>query len=343
MSAGWKFVARVAALQVLVHVCAAAGFVAFLSASVVQYQDAFRSLFTFWLTGPLPLFLLVPLALAVPRTAVYERALLAAERGEPCPEPEASTARRQLLGQATYSAGMALVQWLANVVAGVAMLHWQNHESVDRLLSAMLAGVGVFTPLVAIAIWVATDRAVRPYFPTLFPDGRVAQYAVRRQTLDSRLLITFVLAGPVASGLMAAVAYVKSIDILTSPAQGYFHLQSMVGMMALALGGSFLVALIFKQILSHDLLLGLKEVTDALERIARGERGVSVPVRSADELGRLAEQTNALAVRLTAGEAADLASAGGTEAAAQALARQVAADSLAAERAPEATLAPPLP
>ncbi len=331
ISAGWKFVARVAALQMVVHVSAATGFVVFLSTSVIQFDEAFRTLFSFWLTGPLPLFLLIPLALAVPRTAVYERALQAATKGLACPEPEASTARRQLIGQATYSAGMALLQWLANVTAGVAMLLWQNHESLDRLLSALLAGVGVFTPLVAIAVWVATDRAVRPYFPVLFPDGRVSDFAERRQTLDSRLLIAFVLSGPVASGLMAAIAYIKSIDILTNPAQGYFHLQSMIGMMALALGGSFVVALIFKQILSHDLLDGLREVTDALARIERGDSNVHVPVRGSDELGQLAERTNALARKLGAAEdappAVELAPA------------PVAADRPAAGP----TLAPPLP
>jgi methyl-accepting chemotaxis protein len=108
------------------------------------------------------------------------------------------------------------------------------------------------------------------------------------------LLIAFVLAGPASSVLMAAIGYVKGIDILTNPAQGYFHMQAMVGFMALALGGTLLVALVFKQILTSDLLDTIVRVSDALDRLAGGERSVQVPVYSTDELGRLAERTNAL-------------------------------------------------
>jgi methyl-accepting chemotaxis protein len=183
-------------------------------------------------------------------------------------------------------------------------------------------------------VWVATDRAVRGYVPVLFGDGRVAAYATRRQTLDSRLLIAFVLSGPVAAGLMAAIAYIKAIDILTNPAQGYFHLQSMVGMMFLALGGAFLVALVFRQILTHDLLETVREVKSALGRLERGEQGVHVPVRGADELGLLAEQANALARQLGKGLPVD-----GAELATDPLSGAMAA----AERQAEPTLAPPLP
>lgn len=299
LSAGWKFVARVAAMQVLVHLVAAAGFYLYLVSSVVQYPEAFVSLLWFWITGPLPIILLVPLGFAVPRAAIYERALAAAVRGERCPEPEWGGARRQLVTQATYSAAMALLIWCLNIAAGVGILYWQNHEAPERLISAAFAGLGVFAPIVAISVWVATERAVRPYWPVLFPDGRVSGVAPGRGSLDSRLLISFVLAGPVASGLMAAIGYVKGIGILTAPSDsGYGELQAMLGMMAIALGASFVIAAIFKQILAYDLLDAARRLTLALERLQRGERGVRVPVYSRDELGYLAEQVNALAEKL---------------------------------------------
>lgn len=330
MSAGWKFVARVAAMQVLVHLVAAAGFYLYLVASVVQYPEAFQSLIWFWITGPLPIILLVPLGFAVPRAAVYERALGPAVRGERCPEPEWGSARRQLVTQATYSAGMALLIWCLNVAAGVGILYWQNHEAPERLISAAFAGLGVFAPIVAIGVWVATERAVRPYWPVLFPDGRASAAAPGRATLDSRLLISFVLAGPTASGLMAAIGYVKSIDILTAPNDtGYGELQAMVGMMAIALGGSFVIAAIFKQILAYDLLDATRRITEALERLQRGEYGVRVPVYSRDELGRLAEQVNALA------ETIDSRTEGARV--------QILAEPVVSEPPVEATFGPPRP
>ena len=299
LSAGWKFVARVAAMQVPVHLVAAAGFYLYLRQSVIEYPEVFQTIVWFWLTGPLPITLLVPLGFAVPRTAAYERALAAARVGMVCPEPEWGTARRQLVGQAVYSAKMALMIWLVNITAGIGMLSWQDHESPERLLSAAFAGLGVFTPLVAITVWLATERAVRPYWPMLFPDGRPSEAAQGRHSLASRLRIAVVLAGPTASGLMAAIAYVKGIGILTAPTVlGYGELQTMVGMMAIALGGSFVVAAIFKQILAHDILDCVHRLTDAMERLRRGERGVRVPVYSLDELGRLAEKLNRLAEKL---------------------------------------------
>jgi len=298
LSAGWKFVARVAAMQVPVHLLAVAGFFLLLDHGIVEYSEAFHNLVGFWLTGPLPLFMLIPLGLAVPRSAIYERALEAARSGAPCPEAELDQARRQLLGQATYSAGMALFQWLLNVGAGIAILHWQNHETASRLVNAGLAGIGIFAPLVAIAIWIATERAVRPYWPILFPDARPSTLARHWQSLDNRLLIAFVLSGPTAAGLMAGICYLKGVDILTAGGDGYAQLQGMVGMMALALGGTFFVALIFKQIFAHDLLDGMGRLSDAIDRMSRGERGVRVPVYNTDELGRLTERFNDLAEQL---------------------------------------------
>ncbi|MBM3274150.1 MAG: HAMP domain-containing protein [Candidatus Sericytochromatia bacterium] len=204
-----------------------------------------------------------------------------------------------MLAQADYSAGMALLQWVFNVLAVVGLLYWQSHEAPERLMRGLMAGLGIFAPLVAIAVGLATDRAVRPYFPLLFPDGRPSTYGHKRDSLDNRLLVAFVLAGPTASGLIAAIGYVKSLDILTNPAQGYFHLQAMIGMMLLAIGGSFVVALIFKQILAKDALEGLARANDALERLARGERNVRVPVYGTDEIGQLSERVNALTEALS--------------------------------------------
>lgn len=299
LSAGWIFFARVAAMQVVVHLVAAAGFYLFLVTSVVEYPEAFNSLMWFWVTGPLPIILLIPLGFAVPRSAIYERALAAVTSAKPCPEPEWTIARRQLVTQATYSAGMALLVWNLNIASGLGILWWQNHEAPERLLSGALAGLGVFAPLVAIGVWMASEQALRPYWPLLFPDRRPSSAASGRSSLDSRLLIAFVLSGPTASGLMAAIGYVKGIDILTAPTDaGYGELQAMLGMMALALGGSFVASAIFKQILARDLVDSTRRLSQALERLRGGERGVRVDVYSRDELGRLAEQVNALAEHL---------------------------------------------
>lgn len=342
LSAGWIFFARVAAMQVVVHLLAAAGFYLYLVTSIIEYPEAFHSLMWFWVTGPLPIILLIPLGFAVPRATVYERAMAAVAGGQACPEPEWSAARRQLVTQATYSAGMALLVWTLNIAAGLGILYWQNHEAPERLLSAALAGLGVFAPLVAIGVWQASERALRPYWPLLFPDRRPSAAAPGRGSLDSRLLIAFVLAGPMASGLMAAIGYVKGIDILTAPSEmGYGELQAMLGMMAIALGGSFVVAAMFKQILAFDLLDATRRMEVALERLRKGERGVRVDVYSRDELGRLAEQVNALAEHLDA-----LAGAPAAAPAAQADAPSilVVPGPLAAESpVPEATYAPPRP
>lgn len=301
MSAGWIFFARVAAMQLVVHLLAAAGFYLYLVTSIVEYPEAFRGFLWFWVTGALPIILLIPLGFAVPRAAIYQRALEAAFSGSRCPEPEWSVARRQFVTQATYSAGMALLFWSLNIAAGLGILYWQNHESPERLLSAALAGLGVFGPLVAIGVFLASELALRPYWPVFFPDRQPSAAAPGRPSLDSRLLIAFVLAGPTASGMMAAIGYLKGIDILTAPTdQGYGELQAMLGMMALALGGSFVVSAMFKQILAHDILDATRRLSHALERLRQGDRGVRVDVYSRDELGRLAEQLNALAEQLDA-------------------------------------------
>lgn len=193
-------------------------------------------------------------------------------------EPEA----RRLLTLPIAITARALAIWIPGVIIAAALF---AHATPQRDLAVVLA-MFIFGGLESAALtYLIVDRLIRPTIPTVAEVlGGTTHWS---STVLVRVLVTFAVTGAVPLFMLITVLADPVSDPGNRIRTGIYL--AIVGLSAGAVATAAL---------ARAVATPMHSLREALDRIARGDLEVKVPIGSASELGRLEHSVNELAANL---------------------------------------------
>ncbi|MFE6860150.1 adenylate/guanylate cyclase domain-containing protein [Nocardia sp. NPDC057668] len=193
-------------------------------------------------------------------------------------EPEA----RRLLHLPLGITLRALAIWLPGVIIAAALFAHFTPESDFAVVLSMFTLGGIESAALTFLI---VDRLIRPTIPVVSEvlDG-TGHWS---STVLMRVLVTFTVTG--------AVPLFMLITVLADPSSAYadrIRTAIYVAVVGLSAGAVATAAL------ARSVATPIHTLRDALDRIAKGDRDVRVPIGSTSEIGRLEHSVNELASNL---------------------------------------------
>ncbi|MCX4096118.1 adenylate/guanylate cyclase domain-containing protein [Nocardia sp. alder85J] len=189
---------------------------------------------------------------------------------------------RRLLNLPIAIAGRALAIWLPGVaIAGGLFAHEIDHRALPTVLAMFALGAFESAGLTLLIV----DRMIRPTIPMV---AEVLGGAMHwSSTVLNRVVVSWIVS--------AAVPMLGLITVLADPEAGTAE-RVRTGIYLACL--SILVGALATSALARAVAEPLRLLRRALDRIARGDLDVQVPIGSTSEIGRLEHSVNELAANL---------------------------------------------
>jgi phosphoserine phosphatase RsbU/P len=217
-------------------------------------------------------------------------------QGKNAPSNLEKNAQRQILNLPFISAGISLVMWgLASLLMALFRLvaHPMGEAFSESLGHAVrIWGGTILAGLVTSAVILFTMetlcRKIRPYF---FPAGGMVKTPGAYQLkLRIRMLITFFLTSILPLGLMAVLSYNKARLMAFMDPQVVLNNMLNLTIFLVVIGIS--ASIVLSRQFALSIADPVRDIEKAMNRIENGDLTASVPVRSNDELGAMAENFN---------------------------------------------------
>jgi sigma-B regulation protein RsbU (phosphoserine phosphatase) len=206
-------------------------------------------------------------------------------------------AQRKILDLPFMAASLSFLNWFIAAVTMTTYSMISQFGEFDSLTVDLIGGLRVFVGciiggiVVAAIIFFITEAKCRRIWPGFFPGGGLAKTpGVFRLKLQTRMLVTFILASILPLILMGVLSYNKArLMLVMEPAQ---VIQSLLYLTAFLLTVTLAVALILSRLFSTGIIDPVRRMQAAMARVERGDLTATVTVDSNDELGSLAENFN---------------------------------------------------
>ncbi len=205
-------------------------------------------------------------------------------------------AQRRILNLPFISAGISLLMWgLASLL--MALFRLLSHPTGEAFSESMMQAVrilggtvlaGLVTSAVILFTMETLCRKIRPYF---FPEGGMVKTPGAYQLkLRIRMLITFLLTSILPLGLMAILSYNKARLMAFMDPQVVLNSMLNVTIFLVVIGIS--ASIVLSRQFAISIVDPVRDIEKAMTRVENGDLTASVPVRSNDELGAMAENFN---------------------------------------------------
>jgi adenylate cyclase len=213
----------------------------------------------------------------------------------PLPNEAASSGlRRRALLVPAFTAWISLAGWAgAALIWGVGWPLVAGGFSLGAALRQVFGTVFVAGLMVAVFIFLATERLWRERLPMLFPDGDLADTGAARLRVRTRLVVLFLLMSILPMTVLSVATLVRANALRMADAEtAELILQNLIVVQFVLGGAGVLMAVLVAGYVASSVARPLRHLQEAMARVAQGALDARCPVVSNDELGAVAEGFN---------------------------------------------------
>lgn len=213
---------------------------------------------------------------------------------------DAGPLRRRALMVPAFFAAMSFSGWIAAaLIWGIAWPLLAGHFVLASALRQSLFIVFVSGTVVAVFVFLATERIWRERLPELFPDGALGATGAARLRVRTRLLVLFLLMSILPIGVLSLATLVRANALREADNEAAEAIVRNLIIVQLALGTTgLLLSVRLAGYVAGSVAAPLGELQAAMSRVEQGALDVACPVVSNDELGALAEGFNRMVAGL---------------------------------------------
>jgi adenylate cyclase len=208
--------------------------------------------------------------------------------------------RRRALLVPAFTALISFAGWAgAALVWGVGWPLVAGGFSPGAALRQVFGTVFVAGLMVAVFIFLATERMWRERLPMLFPNGDLAETGAARLRVRTRLIVLFLLMSILPMTVLSVATLVRAEALRTADAQaGELILQNLIVVQFVLGGAGVVMAVLVAGYVATSVARPLRHLQEAMAKVAQGALDARCPVVSNDELGAVAEGFNRMVVGL---------------------------------------------
>jgi sigma-B regulation protein RsbU (phosphoserine phosphatase) len=204
-------------------------------------------------------------------------------------------AQRKILNLPYACSLISLFDWF--LAANITTLYFSTGHEEGSLAAVYFAGLRSFAGVILAGIvtcaivFFAVEKACARMWPHFFPDGGLIKTpAVFRLRLHIRMLVIFGLASVLPIILMAVLSYNKARMMLVLPPEDVIG--SLFSLTVFLLAVALATAIFLSRTFSNSIIVPVRRMDNAMDRVEAGDFSAFVPVDTNDELGALAEHFN---------------------------------------------------
>jgi len=204
-------------------------------------------------------------------------------------------AQRKILNLPYVCSLISLFNWF--LAANITTLYFSAEPIEGSLAAVFYAGLRTFMGVILAGIvtcaivFFAVEKACTKMWPHFFPDGGLIETpAVFRLRLHIRMLVIFGLASVLPIILMAVLSYNKARMMLVLPPEDVIG--SLFSLTIFLLAVALATAIFLSRTFSNSIIVPVRRMDNAMDRVEDGDFSAFVPVDTNDELGALAEHFN---------------------------------------------------
>jgi len=204
-------------------------------------------------------------------------------------------AQRKILNLPYVCSLISLFNWF--LAANITTLYFSTDPGEGSLAAIYFNGLRTFTGVVlagivtCVIVFFAVEKACTKMWPHFFPDGGLINTpAVFRLRLHIRMLVIFGLASVLPIILMAVLSYNKARMMLVLPPEDVIG--SLFSLTVFLLAVALATAIFLSRTFSNSIIVPVRRMDNAMDRVEAGDFSALVPVDTNDELGALAEHFN---------------------------------------------------
>jgi adenylate cyclase len=213
----------------------------------------------------------------------------------PLPNDVASNGlRRRALLVPAFTALISFAGWAgAALVWGVGWPLMAGGFSPGAALRQVFGTVFVAGLMVAVFVFLASERLWRERLPMLFPNGDLAGTGAARLRVRTRLIVLFLLMSILPMTVLSVATLVRASAMRAADAEtAELILQNLVVVQFVLGGAGVLMAVLVAGYVASSVARPLRHLQEAMARVAQGALDTRCPVVSNDELGAVAEGFN---------------------------------------------------
>ncbi len=209
-------------------------------------------------------------------------------------DAEHQVLRRRAVMVPAFLAGLTFSGWvLAALIWGLIWPWWEGRLAWDSSLRQAFGIIFVAGAMVALFIFLASERLWRERLPLLFPDGRLAQTGARRLRVRNRMVVVFLMMSIVPMLVLTVATLVRvramrGMDVASASAA----LTKLITVQSILVGIGLVLALTLALFVADSVSRPLRSLQAAMVQVEQGQLDVSCPVVSNDEIGAVTEGFN---------------------------------------------------
>ena len=221
-------------------------------------------------------------------------------RGRSALPADAVELRRRALMVPAFFAAMSFSGWIAAaLIWGFAWPLLAGHFVLGSAVRQSVFIIFVSGTVVAVYVFLATERIWRERLPELFPEGDLGASGAARLRVRTRLVVLFLLMSILPMGVLSLATLVRANALREADTEAAEAIVRNLIIVQLALGTTgLLVALRLAGYVAGSVAAPLRDLQKAMASVEQGELDVSCPVVSNDELGAVAEGFNRMVAGL---------------------------------------------
>jgi len=213
---------------------------------------------------------------------------------------DSAVLRRRAVMVPVFLAGLSFSGWvMAALVWGVIWPWFAGYLAWDSSLRQAFGIIFVTGAMVALFIFLASERLWRERLPILFPGGDLAATGARHLRVRTRMLVVFLMMSIVPMLVLSVATVVRvrgmrgmDVDAARSALANLITVQSIL------VGIGLLLALTLAWFVSDSVAKPLGKLLSAMGQVEQGQLDVRCPVVSNDEIGAVTEGFNRMVTGL---------------------------------------------
>jgi adenylate cyclase len=208
--------------------------------------------------------------------------------------------RRRALLVPTYLALLSFAGWvLATLIWAVA---WPLFAGTFTWIGALRQSVGmvfVSGAIVAVYVFLATERIWRERLPQLFPQGDLAAAKAPRLRVKTRLLVLFMLMSLLPVAMLSVATLTRANALMVADIESAdLVIRNLIAVQIALAVASLVVSVRLANYVAASVAQPLRDLLASMRQVQQGKFDVLCPVVSNDELGEASEGFNQMVAGL---------------------------------------------